>query len=116
MRVKNVVPRKKRKKKILKEAKGYYGARSKCYRIAKQAVMKAWAQAYVGRKEKKRNFRRLWITRLNAAVREEGLNYSKFIHGLKKIGIKLDRKTLTNLATSKPEVFKEICKQIKAAA
>jgi large subunit ribosomal protein L20 len=97
--------RRRRKKKILKEAKGYFGGRKNLYRVAKDAVEKGWEHAYVGRKRKKRDFRRLWITRINAAARQNDLSYSRFIDGLKKAGVELDRKVLADLAVRNPEAF-----------
>lgn len=107
-RHKNVVQRRARKKSILKRAKGFFGKRKNNYRIAKQAVMKALAYAYRDRKRKKRNFRRLWITRINAASRKNGLPYSKFIHGLKEADVKLNRKMLSHLAVKEPDTFSKI--------
>jgi large subunit ribosomal protein L20 len=97
--------RNQRKKKILKEAKGYFGGRKKLYRTAKDAVEKGWEHAYRDRKKKKRNFRRLWITRINAAAREHELSYSRFMNGLKQAGVELDRKALADLAVHSPEAF-----------
>lgn len=107
-RKKNVTARNKRKKKILKMAKGYFGKRKNSYRIAKEAVMKALSYAYRDRRQKKRNFRRLWITRINAAARQNGLSYSKFIHGLKEANVNLNRKMLAHLAVKEPDIFSEI--------
>ncbi|MEO6065054.1 MAG: 50S ribosomal protein L20 [Lysobacterales bacterium] len=97
-RVKRGVTARRRHKKILKQAKGYYNARRKVFRVAKQAVTKALQYAYIGRKQKKRNFRSLWITRINAAARINGMSYSRFINGLMKAGITLDRKVLADIA------------------
>src|SRR4029453_4380637 len=97
-RVKRGVTARRRHKKILKQAKGYYHARRKVFRVAKQAVTKALQYAYIGRKQKKRHFRSLWITRINAAARINGLSYSRFINGLMKAGITLDRKVLADIA------------------
>ncbi len=91
--------------KVLKQARGYYGTRSKAYRIAKQAVDRALAFSYRGRRQRKRQFRRLWIARINAAARANGLSYSRFMDGLKKAGSELDRKMLADLAVRKPEAF-----------
>jgi large subunit ribosomal protein L20 len=99
------VARNKRKKKIFKAAKGYFGGRKNLYRTAKDAVEKGWEHAYVDRKKKKRNFRRLWIARINAAARDNDLSYSRFINGLKKAGVELDRKALADLAVKNPEAF-----------
>lgn len=104
-----------RRKKVLKQAKGYYGAKSTLYRTANEQLMNSLAYAYRDRKNRKRDFRKLWITRINAAVRAEGLSYSKFIDGLKKSGIELNRKTLSELAINHPEEFKKIVATAKAA-
>ncbi len=109
-RVKRGVTARRRHKKILKLAKGYYGARSRCYRVAKQAVIRAGQYAYRDRKQKKRDFRSLWIVRINAAAREHGLSYSRFMHGLKKAQIDLDRKVLADLAVNDRETFAELAK------
>jgi large subunit ribosomal protein L20 len=97
--------RKDRKKTIFKEAKGYFGGRKNLYRTAKDAVEKGWEHAYRDRKKKKRNFRQLWIARINAAAREHDLSYSRFINGLKEAGIELDRKALADIAVRNPEAF-----------
>ena len=104
-RVKGGLNAKKKHNKILKLAKGYRGARSKQYRIAKQSVMRALASAYAGRKERKRQFRRLWIARINAGTRAEGLSYSKFMNGLKLAGVELNRKVLADLALNDNAAF-----------
>ncbi|MDQ7983139.1 MAG: 50S ribosomal protein L20 [Spiroplasma sp.] len=104
-----------RRKKVLKQAKGYYGAKSTLYRTANEQVMNSLAYAYRDRKNRKRDFRKLWITRINAAVRAEGLSYSKFVDGLKKAGIELNRKTLSELAINHPEEFKKIVAVAKSA-
>jgi len=114
-RVKRGVQSKKRHKKILKQAKGYRGARSRTYKVAKQAVMRAGQYAYRDRRQKKRVFRSLWIQRINAGVRAEGITYSKFINGLNKSGIKLDRKVLADIAYNNPEVFKSIVKKVQSS-
>ncbi|WP_456342704.1 50S ribosomal protein L20 [Thermovibrio sp.] len=114
MRVK-YSPRRKRRKKLKKLTKGYFGGRSRLYRTMKIAVMKSLFYAYQHRRTKKRDFRRLWITRINAAVRPLGLNYSRFIYGLKKAGIELDRKILADLAVRDPEAFKVVVEKAKAA-
>ena len=114
-RVKRGVIAGRRHKKILAKAKGYYNARRKVFRTAKQAVIKAGQYAYRDRKVKKRNFRALWIQRINAAVREEGLNYGRFMHGLKLAGVELDRKVLADLAVHEAEAFKAIIKQAESA-
>jgi large subunit ribosomal protein L20 len=105
--------RNKRKKKILKAAKGYWGGRKNLYRTAKDAVEKGWEHAYRDRKKKKRNFRRLWITRINAAAREHDLSYSRFMNGLKISGVELDRKALADLAVRSPEAFGALADQAK---
>lgn len=104
-----------RRKKILKQAKGYYGSKSTLYRTANEQVMNSLAYAYRDRKNRKRDFRKLWITRINAAVRAEGLSYSTFISGLKKAGIELNRKTLSELAINNPNEFKKLVEQVKTA-
>ena len=109
----SAVARNKRKKKIFKEAKGYFGGRKNLYRVAKDAVEKGWEHAYRDRKKKKRNFRQLWIARINAAVREHDLSYSRFINGLKEAGIELDRKALADLAVRNPEAFSAIVDRAK---
>ena len=105
--------RKRRKKKILRQAKGYFGARKKLYRTAKDAVERGWEYAYRDRKLKKRNFRRLWITRINAASRQHDLSYSRFINGLQRAGIELDRKSLADLAVRNPEAFAALADRAK---
>ena len=112
-RVKRGVTAKKRHKKVLKKAKGYYGARSRVYRVAKQAVIKAAQYAYRDRKQRKRHFRALWIVRINAAVRELGLSYSRFINGLKKANIEIDRKILADLAVHNKDTFAAIVDKVK---
>ena len=107
------VPRNKRKKKIFKAAKGYVGGRKNLYKTAKDAVEKGWEHAYRDRRKKKRNFRRLWIARINAGVREHGLSYSRFINGLKESGIELDRKALADLAVRNPEAFSAVVDRAK---
>ena len=113
-RAKSGVVRKKRVKKILKRAKGFFGRRSKIFKIANQAVYHAMADEYIGRKQRKRNFRRLWNIRINAAIRKEGINYSNFIHGLKKANIVLNRKMLAELAVNDFDALKEIIKVVKS--
>ena len=107
--------RNKRKKKLLKVAKGYLGGRKKLYRTAKDAVEKGWEHAYRDRKKKKRNFRSLWITRINAAVRQHDLTYSRFIAGAKAAGIEMDRKAMADLAVRNPEAFGAIVDRAKEA-
>lgn len=109
----NAVASKARRKKILKQAKGFYGKRKNVYTVAKNVVEKGMTYAYVGRKLKKREYRRLWIARINAAVREEGLTYSQFINLLNTKGITLDRKVLADLAMNNPESFKALVGQVK---
>ena len=113
-RVKRGVTAHAKHKKILKQAKGYYGRRKNTIRVAKQSVERSLQYEYVGRKLKKRTFRALWIQRLNAAVREFGLTYSKFIAGLAKVGIEIDRKVLSDLAIREPEAFKGLVDKVKA--
>ena len=107
-RVKRSVPARKRRKRILKKAKGYYGARSKLYGVAREAVEKAALYAYSGRKQRKRQFRALWIARINAASREHGISYSRLIAGLKSAGVEVDRKMLADLAVSDEGGFRAI--------
>jgi large subunit ribosomal protein L20 len=114
-RVKRGVTAKARHKKILKQAKGYYGARSRVYRVAKQAVIKAGQYAYRDRRQKKRQFRALWITRINAAARLCDLSYSRLIDGLKKANIEIDRKTLADIAVHDQDAFAKIAEKAKAA-
>ena len=114
-RVKRGVTAHAKHKKVLKQAKGFYGRRKNTIRVAKAATDKAMQYAYRDRKNKKRTFRALWIQRLNAAVRDFGLTYSKFIDGLNKAGVTLDRKVLSDLAIHQPEAFKAIAEQAKAA-
>ncbi len=110
----NAVASKARRKKILKQAKGYWGRRSNVFTVAKNAVEKALQYSYTGRKQKKRDFRSLWIQRISAAVREEGMSYSKFMDKIHKKNIQLNRKALADLAMNHPEAFKEIIKTVKA--
>ncbi len=112
-RSKNAVASRARKKKVLKMAKGYFGRRKNVWTVAKNAVEKAMLYAYRGRKEKKRNFRALWIQRINAGAREHGLSYSKFMGLLHKNGIELNRKVLADLALNHPEAFKAIVEKVK---
>ena len=106
--------RKDRRKKILDQAKGYYGRRSTNHRVAKDAVAKAGQYAYRGRHERKRDFRKLWIARISAAVKAEGLNYSQFMHGLKLANIELNRKALSNMAIEDKAAFTALCGQVKS--
>ncbi|MDK2992881.1 MAG: large subunit ribosomal protein [Clostridiales bacterium] len=112
-RVKSGVTTHRRHKKVLKLAKGYWGGKSKQYKAANEAVMKALAYAYVGRKLRKRDFRRLWIARINAASRMNGLSYSKFINGLKKAGIEINRKMLAEMAVSDSKAFGQLVEVAK---
>ena len=112
-RVKGAVTTRARHKKVLKRAKGYYGAKSIRFRMANQAVMKSGMYAYVGRKNKKRDFRRLWIARINAAARQNGMSYSKFISGLKKANININRKMLAEMAVSDTQGFAALVEKIK---
>jgi len=114
-RVKRGVTSRAKHKKVFKAVKGQWGRRKNTIRVAKQAMEKAMQYAYRDRRNKKRNFRSLWIQRINAGVRAEGLTYSKFINGLNKIGVKLDRKTLAEIAYDNPEAFKTIVKKAQAA-
>ncbi|MEM7251789.1 MAG: 50S ribosomal protein L20 [Pseudomonadota bacterium] len=114
-RVKRGVQAHARHKKVMKQAKGYYGARSRVYRVAKQAVIKAGQYAYRDRRQRKRQFRALWIARINAAARLHGLSYSRFIHGLDQAGIDLDRKMLADLAVHEKEAFAALAEQAKAS-
>ena len=113
MRIKRAVNSKKNHKKVLKLAKGYFGAKSRQFRVANQAVMKSQAYAYVGRKLRKRDFRSLWITRINAAVRAQGMTYSQFIGKLNAKGIVLNRKVMADLAMNEPKAFEAIVKAVK---
>jgi len=112
-RVKGGVRTRARHKKILKLAKGYFGAKSKLYRVANEAVMKSLSYAYRDRKQKKREFRKLWIARINAAARMNGLSYSKFMNGLKKAGINLNRKVLADMAVNDANGFKMLVEKVK---
>ena len=112
-RSKNAVASRARKKRILKQAKGFYGKRKNVYTVAKNVLEKGLTSSYVGRKLKKRDYRSLWIVRINAAVREEGMKYSEFINKLKVKGIDLDRKVLADLAMNNPESFKQLVDSVK---
>ena len=114
-RIKGAVTTRKRRKKILKLAKGYWGAKSKHFKMANQAVMKSLTYAYIGRKRKKRDYRRLWIMRINAACKANGMNYSRFMHGLKLSGINLNRKMLSEIAIHEPDAFTRLCGTAKEA-
>ena len=114
-RVKGAMMTRKRRNKTLKLAKGYFGAKSKHFKKAKQAVMKSGQYAYIGRKQKKRDFRKLWITRISAAAKMNGMNYSTFMNGVNKAGINLNRKMLSEIAISDPAGFTAIAEKAKAA-
>ena len=114
-RVKGALMTRKRRKKVLKAAKGYYGSKHALFRTAKQAVMKSGQYAYIGRKQKKRDFRRMWITRISAGCKANGINYSTFMNGLKKAGIDLNRKMLSEIAISDPAAFASLVETAKAA-
>ncbi|MBE6594473.1 MAG: 50S ribosomal protein L20 [Clostridia bacterium] len=114
-RVKGAMMTRKRRNKVLKAAKGYWGAKSKHFKMAKEAVMKSGNYAFAGRKMKKRDFRSLWITRISAQAKVNGMNYSTFMHGLKKAGVDLNRKMLSELAVSDKEAFAALAEQAKAA-
>jgi len=113
-RVKRSVPARRRRRRILKAAKGYQGSRHRLFRTAREAVEKGWKYAYRDRKQRKRQFRTLWIARINAAVREHELSYSRFMNGLLKAGIEVDRKNLADLAIADPKAFAELVAQAKA--
>ena len=114
-RVKGAVTTRARHKKVLKRAKGYFGAKSVRFRMANQAVMKSLRYAYIGRKDKKSNFRKLWIARINAAARMNGITYSKMIAGLKKANVTINRKMLAEMAVSDPKAFAEVAEIAKKA-
>ena len=114
-RVKRGVVARRRHKKILKQAKGYYGARSRVFRVAKQAVIKAGQYAYRDRRQRKRQFRALWIARINAGARSNGLSYSRLIAGLKKANVEIDRKVLADLAMNEQQAFAAVVEKAKAA-
>ncbi len=114
MRIKRAVNGVKKRRKILKLAKGYFGSKSKLYRVARQAVMKSLTYSYVSRRTRKRDFRKLWIARINAGCRQNGLNYSTFIHGLNVLGITLNRKVLSDMAINDAQGFTALCDQVKA--
>ena len=114
-RVKRSIHARKKRRKVLEQAKGYWGLKSRSYRYAKEQVEHSLVYAYRDRKNKKRTFRRLWITRINAAARAEGLSYNQFVHGCNKAGIELDRKVLADIAVSDPAAFGKIAERAKAA-
>lgn len=113
MRVKGGIVTRRRRKRWLKLAKGYWGHKSIGFKVAKQQVVKSWTYAFRDRKQVKRNFRKLWIARINAAVRHEGMTYSRFISGLKKSNIELNRKMLSELAIHNPDIFNKIVKEVE---
>ena len=115
MRIKRGVNAVKKRRKILKSAKGYFGAKSKLYRTAREQVMKSGQYAYIGRKQKKRDFRALWITRINAGCRQNDISYSRFIAGLKKANVALNRKVLADIAVREPETFAKLVETAKKA-
>lgn len=115
MRIKRGVNAVKKRRKILKQSKGYFGAKSKLYRTAREQVMKSGQYAYIGRKQKKRDFRALWITRINAACRLNDISYSRFIDGLKKANVTLNRKVLADMAVREPEAFANLVEVAKKA-
>ena len=114
-RIKGAMMTRKRRNKMLKAAKGYWGAKSKHFKMAKQAIMKSGNYAFAGRKMKKRDFRKLWITRISAQAKVNGMNYSTFMHGLKKAGIDLNRKMLSEIAIADPAAFAALAEKAKAA-
>ena len=114
-RIKGAIMTRKRRNKVLKLAKGYFGAKSKLFKMAKQAVYKSGQYAYIGRKQKKRNFRTLWITRISAGCKMNGMNYSTFMNGLKKAGVELNRKMLSEIAINDPAAFTALVEKAKAA-
>ncbi len=114
-RVKGAMMTRKRRNKVLGMAKGYWGSKSRHYKMANQAVMKSLRYAYIGRKQRKRDFRRLWITRISAACKLNGMNYSRFMNGLKKAGIEMNRKMLSETAVNDPAAFTALVEQAKAA-
>ena len=114
-RIKGALMTRKRRNKVLKLAKGYYGSKSKLFKTAKQAVMKSGNYAYIGRKQKKREFRQLWITRISAGCKANGMNYSSFMNGLKKAGVTLNRKMLSEIAIADPAAFTALTEKAKDA-
>lgn len=115
MRIKRAVNAVKKRRKIMRRAKGYFGSKSRSYRIARQAVMKSMQYAYVGRRRKKRDFRQMWIARINAAARMNDISYSRLMFGLKTAGIDLNRKILADIAVNDPQAFTDLCEKAKAA-
>ncbi len=114
-RIKGAMATRKRRKKVLKLAKGYFGAKHRLFKTAKEAVMKSGNYAYIGRKQKKRDFRRLWITRISAGAKLNGMNYSTLMNGLKKAGVEINRKMLSEIAINDAAAFTALCEQAKAA-
>ena len=114
-RIKGAIMTRKRRNKVLRLAKGYYGSKSRLFKTAKQAVMKSGNYAYIGRKQKKRDFRRLWISRISAACKLNGMNYSTFMNGLKKAGVTLNRKMLSEIAIADPAAFTALTETAKSA-
>jgi large subunit ribosomal protein L20 len=114
-RIKGAMMTRKRRNKVLKLAKGYWGSKSRHYKMANQAMMKSLTYAYIGRKQKKRNYRQLWISRISAACKMNGMNYSTFMHGLKLAGIEMNRKMLSEMAIHEPEAFTALCETAKKA-
>lgn len=114
-RIKGAIMTRKRRKKVLKLAKGYFGAKSKLFKTAKEAVMKSGNYAYIGRRLKKRDFRKLWITRISAAAKMNGMNYSTFMNGMKKAGIQMNRKMLSEVAVNDPAAFTTLAEKAKSA-
>lgn len=115
-RATNAVARKRRRKKVLKQAKGYWGRKHSSYRFANEQVMRSGAYAYRDRRRRKRDMRRLWIVRINAAARQEGMSYSDFIHGLNQAGVEVNRKMLADIAVRDPETFRRFAEQAREAA
>jgi large subunit ribosomal protein L20 len=115
-RVKRGVASRRRRKRVLKQAKGYYGGRSRLFKTAREAVERGLRYAYRDRKQRKREFRGLWITRINAAAREHGLSYSRFMHGLQEAGVEVDRKNLADIAVADPKTFAELAELAKGRA
>lgn len=115
MRIKRAVNAVKKRRKIMRRAKGYFGSKSKLYRVAREAVMKSGQYAFVGRKRKKRDFRRMWIARINAGARMNDISYSQLMHGLKVAGIDLNRKVLADIAVNDAKAFSELCQTAKNA-
>lgn len=112
-RIKRSLNARKKHRKVLKQAKGYYGAKSKLFKVANQAIMKSMTYSFIGRKRKKRDFRTLWISRINAGTRQYGLSYSKFMYGLKKHNIDMNRKMLSEMAINDPDSFKKLVELVK---